>query len=451
MPYDEETMPMNEKSNPSERTDVATSVSASASAIASILDKVQLPAMARIEQVFDDTKVEDIPGVVRDEFLKPVIRSSIKPGDRIAIAIGSRGVANVALIIKSIVENVKAMGGAPFVVAAMGSHGGATPEGKLAILNDLGITDNSVGAPIVSQMKVIQLGETESGVPVFFDKEAIKADGIIVVGRIKPHTAYRGEYESGLYKMMAIGLANQIGAEACHKEGFGKMAANVPDIARIVLKKAPIIMGVGIVENAYDDTCIIEAISPEQIDEREPQLLLKAKELMPRIMFPEFDILIVDEIGKNYSGDGMDPNITGRYATPYAKGGPKFQKCVVLDISRETHGNGNGLGLTDFATRRAFDKVDFDATYVNALTSRVTKTANMPVILKNDRSAIAAAIHTAIGVDTSNARIVRISNTSHIGHIQISQALIAEAELLPDVRHIEDAKPLQFDGEGNLL
>ena len=266
----------------------------------------------------------------------------------------------------------------------MGSHGGATAKGQKEMLEGLGVTEEYVGAPIYSSMEVVHVGDTVDGKKVFIDKYAAESDGIIVAGRVKPHTAFRGEYESGIYKMMAIGLGKQKGAEETHEEGFGRMAYNVVTYGDTILKNAPILFGLAFIENAFDDTAIIEAVEKDKIAQREPELLEIAKSLMPAIEIKDFDVLIVDQIGKNFSGDGMDPNITATYCTPYASGGPVVQRYVVLDLSEETHGNALGAGMADLGTKRLFDKIDFDAAYPNALTCTVLMGAKVPVIMKND-------------------------------------------------------------------
>jgi len=272
--------------------------------------------MARAKQTFEDNRLKDIPGTIAKEFQKPEIASRIKPGMRIAITSGSRGIAHIAEITKEIVKQIQKLGGKPFIFPAMGSHGGATAEGQREVLESYGITKKTMGVPIVSSMETVVIGHTPEGKPVYIDKNAHEADGLDVVGRIKPHTAFRGTWESGLLKMMVIGMGKQKGAESCHDEGFGRMAHNVEVYADVIMAKTNILFGVGIVENAFDDTYLIEAILPSQFKKREAELLELAKNLMPKILIPKFDILIVDRIGKNFSGDGADPNITGTYATP---------------------------------------------------------------------------------------------------------------------------------------
>ncbi|HUZ16883.1 MAG TPA: lactate racemase domain-containing protein [Spirochaetia bacterium] len=419
--------------------------------VRSILDPVKIPKMARVRQLFPDDRIADIPSAVAGQLARPEIRRTIRAGMKIAITVGSRGIANIPLIAAELARNIKSLGGEPFIIPAMGSHGGATAEGQRAVLEALGVTERSVGAPIHATMETVVVGSTERGQSVHMDKHAAGADGIIVLGRVKPHTAFRGEFESGLLKMMAIGMGKRQGAEICHAEGFGRMAENVPAFARVVLKEAKILFGLAVVENAFDATSIIEAIPRDSIEDRERSLLATAKELMPRILFPEFDVLIVDRIGKNFSGDGADPNITGTYCTPYAEGGPQFQRYVVLDASDETHGNSLGVGMADVTTKRLFDKSDFDASYPNALTSRVLKTIRMPMVLNNDRLAIQASLYTSVGIGPEGARIVRIPNTSHVDVISVSEALIAAARSHPEIEILDAPEQLAFDGDGNLL
>lgn len=418
--------------------------------IAGIVGKTPLPRMARIEQKFVDNGLKDIPGTIAAEFRKKEIASTIRPGMKVAITAGSRGVANIAVIIKETVDQVKKLGGAPFIIPAMGSHGGATAEGQLAVLESYSITEKTMGCPIKSSMETVVVGRTKEGKPVSIDKHASEADGILVVGRIKPHTAFRGKYESGLLKMMVIGLGKQVGAESCHAEGFGKMAYFVETFADVILAKTKILFGVAVIENSFDQTCKIEAIPTAQIKAKEPALLDEAKELMPKILLPKFDILVIDQIGKNFSGDGADPNVSGTYCTPFASGGPEFQRYVILDLSDETHGNGIGLGMAEFTTKRAFDKFDFDATYPNGLTSTVVSVVKVPMVLNSDKLALQAAIHCCTGIDKAKPKIVRIKNTSHIEEILISEALLEEAKKNPRIRVLEEAKELAFDKGGNL-
>jgi len=416
-----------------------------------ILGSIKIPQMAKIKQIFEDNSIRDIPAAIADEFSKNEMASTIKPGMSIAITAGSRGVANIDQILKGIIDHVQKLGGKPFIIPAMGSHGGATAEGQLEVLASYNITEKTMDVPIRSSMETVIIGHTPEGKSVYLDKIASQADGIIVVGRIKPHTAFRGTYESGLLKMMVIGMGKQKGAESCHMEGFGRMAYNVETYADVIFKNARILFGIGIIENAFDNTCKIVAIPKNEIKKREKDLLVDAKRFMPRIMFPKFDILVIDQIGKNFSGDGADPNISATYCTPYASGGPEFQRYVILDLSEVTHGNAIGIGMADFATKRVYDKTDFDMTYPNALTSTVVSGVRMPMILRNDRLALQAAIFCCTGIDKTTPRIVRIMNTSHIETLWISEPLVSEALRNKNIKIIQPAGEVKFDSDGNLV
>lgn len=416
-----------------------------------ILDPVPLPRMAAIRQRFADSGIKDIPAAVAKEMARPEIAASIRPGMSIAITAGSRGIAHIAVILREIISAVRARGARPFVFPAMGSHGGATEEGQRLLLEGYGITERSVGAPVRATMETRVIGTTEQGYPVHMDRFAAEADGIIVVGRIKPHTAFHGTYESGLMKMMAIGMGKQKGAETCHSAGFGKFTQIVPSFGKIVLAKANVLFGVAIVENSLDETHRIEAIAGKAIESREPELLTEARRLMPTIPFAEFDVLVVDTIGKNFSGDGADPNVTGTYCTPYASGGPRIQRYVVLDVSEESHGNSLGVGMADITTARLVGKTDYDAMYSNSLTSRVLNNIRVPMVMKNDRLAFQAAIFTCIDIDILRPKIVRIANTSHIGTLTVSEALLDEARANPAVEVLEFPGNLVFNQEGNLF
>jgi len=419
--------------------------------LSTILEPVRLLRMATIRQRFLDNRIRDIPAAIQREMSRPVIASSVRPGMSIAITAGSRGIANIAVILREIVSAVKKRGGHPFVFPAMGSHGGATAEGQKLLLEGYGITEQAIGAPVRSTMDTSLIGTTNEGLPVHLDQYAAKADGIIVVGRIKPHTAFHGTYESGLLKMMAIGMGKQRGAEACHVAGFGRFAEVVPSFARIVLSSGKVLFGLGLIENSLDDTCQIEAIPPAEIERREPQLLEEARRLMPRIPFAEFDVLVVDTIGKNFSGDGADPNITGTYCTPYASGGPRIKRYVILDVADDSHGNSVGVGMADITTARLMEKTDYDAMYPNALTSRALNTVRIPMTLKNDMFALKAAIFACIGIDPMRPRVVRIANTSHIETLSISEAMLEEAAKDSSIELVEPPRELVFDSEGNLF
>lgn len=426
-------------------------VASAEEAVAAIVSKQSLPRMCKIRQKFDEFKINDVEAELRRKLQRTGTLDRIKPDQSIAITAGSRGVANIAKIIRTIADEVKSKGGKPFVIPTMGSHGGANAKGQLEVLESLGITEETIGCPVRSSMETVQVGVSEYGKPVRIDKFASEADGIIVVGRVKPHTAFTGKYESGLIKMITIGLGKQYGAEICHADSFKYMEQNITSIAKVALENSKILFGVATIENAYDETRRIEAIPAEKFFDEEPELLAEAKKNMPAILFEEFDVLIVDEIGKNISGDGMDPNITGTFCTPYASGGAKKQRTVVLDMTEETHGNASGLGMADFSVQRAFDKMEFEKTYPNGITSTVIGPSKIPMILANDKLAIQAAIQTCNKIDYSNPRIVRIKNSLKVGEIYISESLVREAEKNPQIEILEDPKEIVFDEKGNLF
>jgi hypothetical protein len=419
--------------------------------IKELLKDVPLPKMATISQVFPSNRLVDVAGSLRKELNRSMISERVRPGMRIAVTVGSRGLADLPILVQGIVSELKRLGAKPFVIPAMGSHGGATAEGQEDVLANLGVTPKSVGCQIVSSMEVVEIGRLTNGLPVYMDKHAFDADGIVVLNRVKPHTAFRGNNESGIVKMLTIGLGKQKGAEACHAYSFKYMAEHIVLMAEQILATNKILFGIATVENAYDQIIKIAAAAPEEFIEMDRQLLLEAKANMASLPFKQIDVLVLDRIGKDISGDGMDPNITGRYPTPYATGGPEIAKMVVLDLTERTHGNANGMGTADFATRRLVNKTNFPMTYANGLTSTVVGPTHMPTILECDQDALLAAIKTCNAKDQSKARIVRIADTLHLGKLQISEALLEEALKLPGVTLLSEPQELGFDEAGNLL
>lgn len=420
--------------------------------VASLVSDTFVPKMFRVRQVFPRPRIDpaDIPGIIDGLLSEEKFASRVKPGMRIAITAGSRGIANSALTTKCIADFCKKQGAHPFVVPAMGSHGGATAEGQREILAGYGIVEEYVGCPIVSSMEVKKVGTNEAGIDVYIDRHAAEADGIILGCRIKPHTAFRGPYESGLMKMMAIGLGKQAGAQQCHEAGFKNMARNVPMWGRCILKNAPILFGVPTLENAFDETCKIVAVAAEDIEAQEPELLKEAFTYMPRIWVDRCDVLIVDQIGKNFSGDGMDPNITGTFCTPYATGGIDAQRVAVLDLSPETHGNAIGLGYASATTQRVFDQLDLASMYPNAITCTVLGGVRIPIVMESDRECIQCCIQTCNEIDKQNPRLVRIPNSLHLEHILLSEAYYEEAKANPHLVIEGEPEPMPFDEDGNL-
>ena len=423
------------------------------SVVSSLVENVKIPRMFQVRQIFPEDRIEadQIPEILGEKMNEEKFASQIKPGMTVAITVGSRQIANILTITKTIVDFVKEKGGKPFIVAAMGSHGGATEEGQREILKNYGVTEESMGCPVKCSMEVVKIGVNEEGMDVLIGRDAAEADGIIVNCRIKPHTCFRGPYESGIMKMMTIGLGKQAGAEVCHEAGFGQMAKYVPMFGRAILKHANILFAVAVLENAYDETAKIAVVNHDEIEDWEPALLEEAKQLLPCIVVPECDVLICDVIGKNFSGSGMDPNITGTFVTPYASGGLKSQRVAILDLSKESHHSGCGMGMAHATTRRFFDKVDFDLTYPNLITSTVVENARVPMVMKNDKEAIQVCIRTCTGIDKDNVRIVRIANSLQVEHIMLSEAYYEEAKKNPRLVIESEPEEMKFDEEGNLI
>lgn len=423
--------------------------------VSQLLANVPIPRMFRARQTFPREVInpQDIPAKIASILSAEPFVSKIQAGMNIAITAGSRGVANVAIITRAIADFVKSRGAKPFVVPAMGSHGGATAEGQLEVLAGYGITPETMGCEIRSSMEVAHLGVSDTGQNVYIDKNAFESDGIIVSCRLKPHNAFRGPYESGPCKMMAVGLGKQKGAEQVHSAGMNHIAENIPSIAKVILAKAPILFALPCIENAYDETCRLEAIDSKDILAREPELLKFAFTQMPSILAGECDVLIVDETGKNYSGTGVDPNITGTFSTEYASGGVKVQRTCFLDLSEESHGNALGVGLASVITRRFFDKIDPEKMYPNCITSTVLASARIPCVVATDKEAIQMCIRTCTGIDRDKVRVIRIPNSLHIGHIMMSEAYYDDVKSGKWSGLSAECEPeeLAFDGEGTLI
>lgn len=421
--------------------------------VTSLCDPVRLPRMVKIRQKFDESHIEpaQIPQIVRRQLSRPEIAQRIRPGMRVAVTCGSRGVANVAIITRAIVDFCKEQGAHPFVFPAMGSHGGATAEGQEGILAGYGVTEETMGCPVKATMDTVEIGALDDGMPVYIDRYAHEADAVILSGRIKAHTAFRGDHESGLMKMAVIGMGKQRGAETVHESGFIHMGALMPRVAKVILDQVNVVAAVGMVENAFDQTYKIAALTKEEIWTEEPRLLLEAKSKMGRIWFDEIDELVVERIGKDISGDGMDPNVTGRFAcADSASGGIKVKRIVVLGLTEETHGNANGIGMADVTTRRLLEKTDIDATYPNAVTSTVLEVVKMPLAAGSDKTAIQLGLRSCNGTDKTRPYVVRIKDTMHLREIYISEAMLPEARSNPNVEIVGEPEEWAFDGKGNL-
>ena len=421
------------------------------SALRALLSQVEIPKFYQVRQCFPKDGIQDVPACLREKLARVEIGRKIQPGMRVVLTAGSRQIAHMPEILRELAAYVRGQGGQPYIIPAMGSHGGATAEGQRRILESYGITEKSCGCPIYSTMETVQVGTTADGAPVRMDRFAHEADAIIVVGRIKGHTAFRGPYESGLVKMIAIGLGKREGADLLHQGGFREFGKRLPEYARVIWEHCNILFGVGLIENEFDETCRMEVIPGEEIFTQEPPLLQYAKSRMPRLLFPETDILMVHEIGKNISGNGMDPNVTGTFGTPYATGGIKKQTTVVLDISEASHGSFVGLGTADITTKRAFEKLDTDATYFNMMTTKVLGVGKIPMVMEDDRMAVQAAIKTLVDVNPKQVRMLYIKNTLSLQTILISEAQFQESVGQAGVELLEGPRPLRFAPDGSLL
>lgn len=420
--------------------------------VKSLLENVYIPKMYKVKQHFEDNSIpnDQIVATLQKQLAEDKFKSQIRPGMSICITAGSRGIDNYPVIIKTIVDFCKFNDAIPFIIPAMGSHAGATASGQKQMLRGLGISEETMGCEIRATMETVKIGTNEFGVDVYIDKYAAASDGIIVVNRIKPHTCFRGPYESGIMKMMAIGLGKQYGASICHNAGFGKMAENIPAFGKVILTNAPILFAVATLENSFDRTCKIVLMNHDEIVDQEPFYQAESKKLMPAILFHTADVLIVDTIGKNFSGGGMDPNITGTFVTPYCHGGLKAQRVAILDLSQESHGNGNGAGMAHACTKRYFDKVDFEQTYPNLITSKVLENARIPCVMDSDKLAIQLCLKTCTGIDYENPRIIRIRNTLALGEIWVSESYIDEINSNDRISIISGPDNMNFDEKGNL-
>ena len=421
-------------------------------AVEQILSNIQIPRFIRVRQIFQTVKVEDIGQKIREEIRDHQLAAAIQPDMKVVIGVGSRQINNLAEIVKEIVFFVKAQGGQPFIIPAMGSHGGATAEGQAEILNSFGINEDTMGAPILADMSVTYIGDSAEGDPVYVSDYLLSADAVILINRVKPHPAFTGEIESGITKMSVIGLGKQKGADYCHRRGLQGFSKRLQTMSKVVFEKIPVIFGVAILENPYDETAEIHCIPAQCVAEREPLLLVKAREYMPRLIPEGLDVLIVDEIGKNISGTGADPNVMGRFTSPYKKATKSPPARIIMRrMTEETHGAAAGIGQADFITKRLYEDIDYGKIYVNSLTSTLLQNSFTPLVMKNDSMAIKAAIKTCGCSNGEYARIVRIKNTLEIESILVSEAMASEIRDHKDLEILSDPFELRFDEGGEII
>ena len=418
---------------------------------AELLAQISLPRMCRVRQFFDETHLQDVASAVITALQREGTLDRIHPGMRVAISGGSRGVSNIALILKTIGDQVKARGAEPFVFPAMGSHGGATSEGQKAVLASLGVTEDYLGFPVISEIEPVELGTTPSGAIAMFDRNAYAADATIIVNRVKEHPAFFNRIESGLCKMIVIGAGKQKGADQCHRTHIHLLGPLIEEIAAFTIPRSNICFAVGIVENAFEQTYSIQAIPAEHILEEEPALLEQAKQLMPSIFPQNYDVLILDEIGKNICGAGYDTKVIGRFPNPLVPDTATFKRMAILRLTEETHGNAMGISNADVCSSCMVEEMDYEQSYMNSLTSLTPFSCKIPMHFPTDRQVIQAAVKMCPDLpDPAKVRIVRIHNTRTLGEIEVSENMLAEIVGDPRMQIAGIPQEFTFDSADNI-
>lgn len=416
---------------------------------------MDIPPVQLVRQTAPQPTVANVPVEVRQLWLTSKTAQRISPGARVAVAVGSRGIKNLLTIVKATIEALQELRAKPFVVAAMGSHGGATSEGQRELLASYYIDELHLGVPIITDMDVVQIGTNSLGQPVWWDKNALAADAVVTVSRIKPHTDFRGQFESGILKMLVIGLGKRVGADQVHSFGPLGLRDMIPDAGRVILQKTPFIGGLAILENAHEDTARLEVVDRDDLWDREPELLQEATRMMGRLPFKAADVLIIGELGKNYSGAGMDPNVIGRMliegSPEIETNDPRIIRIGVLDVSPESHGNATGIGLADLTTNRAVAGIDHKAFRMNNLTARSLWRSKLPFAFETDREVIATCVETCWQVDPARVKLCVIPNTLEVAEMWVSPALAEDLTGKPHLEFVGGPQPLPFDGSGNLL
>lgn len=415
----------------------------------------QYPQMFRVRQHFERPRVDDIPAEVDAQLTRLSLGNRIKPGQSVAVTCGSRGIANIHVIIKATIDHLKRLNAEPFVVPAMGSHGGGIAEGQRKIIEGYGVTEDFIGCPIKASMETVIVCDTVEGFPVHFDRHAYEADHVVVVGRVKPHTGFTGDIQSGLMKMMLIGLGKHAGAKIYHR---AILDYSFPQILRSVtghlLDKCGIAAGLAVVENGYDETAKIAAVAPEEFEAREKELLVQATNWMPKLPFQQADFLIIDEFGKNISGSGMDTNVTGRKHFEHCAAEheyPKVKRIMIRSLTRETHGNAAGIGCTEFCSKRVIDDIDLNTTRINCLTGGVPSGAMLPLSFDTEREIVDTALASIGLAEPPDARVLWIKNTLQVSELECSAAYLDEARNRDDLEVLSDLRDIQFDASDDLV
>jgi len=408
-------------------------------------------SLIKIKQKFKTDHLEDVSKKVEEEFYRIGLDKIIQPGMNIAITAGSRGINCITEILQSIIKEVKKVRGKPFIVTAMGSHGGATVEGQIKILNHYGITEKSMEVPLKATMDTVELDKLKNGLPVHFDRFAYHADGVIAVNRIKVHTVFKGKIESGLHKILAVGLGNHSGASLVHSLGVKGLRDYMMEFAKVILKKAPIIAGFGILENGYEQTLRINAARPEDFFKVDSKLLIECKKILPRLPVKNIDLLIVQEMGKNISGTGMDTNVVGGIQDPGDFEEPIIKKILALDLTEESYGNAVGIGIAHMITEKLYQKIDFKSTYTNAITTTFMERARVPIVFPTEHQAIEAGLHTIWNLPSEYPRIIIIKNTLKLDEMYVSKPIWEEIKDKINITSVDDFGYMRFNKSGELV
>jgi hypothetical protein len=414
---------------------------------------VDIPHVAPIRQTAPQPAVADVAAEVRRRWQESSVPGRLKRGDRVAVGVGSRGIANLATIVRSTLEALRECGARPFVVAAMGSHGGATKEGQAELLASYGVTEAELGVPVKTDMDVVRIGTSSWGGPVWWDKNAFEADATVTVSRVKPHTDFRGRYESGITKMLVIGLGKREGASAHHKFGVRGLRDLLPETAQVILEKTRFLGGLAVLENAREETAHLEVLDRDTLLEREPALLARSRQLMGRLPFEQLDLLVIGEVGKNYSGAGIDPNVVGRMlleCSTEPDGPPRITRICALELSPESHGNATGVGIADLTTDRMLAAIDPAPTRMNNLTACFLWRTKLPFAFPTDRECIAGGLETCWQPEPEAVRLAVVPNTLEVADLWVSESLLAEVRANPHLEQVGEPRPLPFDAAGNL-
>jgi len=415
--------------------------------------EISFPRMVRVQQTIEAPKVASLNDEMEDQLKRIRFHTLIRRGDRIGITVGSRGIASITQLLGILIDAVKSAGGKPYIIPSMGSHGGGEAKGQVQVLKSLGIDEQSLGIPIRACTESAHIGTTESGIPVYVNREALsKADKLILFNRVKSHTEFSAHVESGIYKMCAVGLGNPQGAKVVHEFGLDLgYEKTIVDVGGYIIEHLPVVCAVATVENYYHEVSNVKAMLPRDILSEEKKLLRIAKKNVGKLPFDTMDLLIVDRIGKNISGAGMDTNVIGRLMVygqrDFSK--PDIKRIVVLDLAEESHGNAIGIGLADYTVKRVLDKIDRQPTYLNCITAQTPEKARLPIWFQTDREAIGAALVSIGSVRPQDARVAHIKNTEEIRYLNISESLLYEAEKRSDLRILGKPAPMKFDENGN--